>query len=129
MLLQSVRATLPNVVFSVSPHEHTKCAGKSFDFNTPTCLPAEQGEAAACCQQCRPKHAGQLQLSKRNKPVFCQCRLRILQMLGFRFGPSDKSLMVLLSPACDGAAAVQTGEYNTSIGLEVATMAHDVLNK
>jgi hypothetical protein len=51
MLLQSVRATLPNVVFSVSPHEHTKCAGKSFDFSTPTCLPAEQGEAPARCQE------------------------------------------------------------------------------
>uniref|UniRef100_A0A383WB69 Uncharacterized protein n=1 Tax=Tetradesmus obliquus TaxID=3088 RepID=A0A383WB69_TETOB len=60
---ESVRATLPNVVFSVAPHEHTKCAGKSFDFNTPTCLPAEQGE------------------------------------------------------------------YNTSIGLETAAMAHDILSK
>lgn len=35
---------MPNIIFSVAPHEHTKCDGGSFDFTTPTCLPPEQGE-------------------------------------------------------------------------------------
>jgi hypothetical protein len=35
----------------------------------------------------------------------------------------------ILSTTCAAAVAAAAGEYNTSIGLEIATMAHDVLSK
>jgi hypothetical protein len=90
MPLQSVRATLPNVVFSVSPHEHTKCAGKSFDFNTPTCLPAEQGEAAARCQQRRPQHAANCKRQSATSPLLGQRRLQNMQLHGVRIHLQDQ---------------------------------------
>jgi hypothetical protein len=44
LLLQESQGSLPQVLWGVVPHDHTKCNGKEMNFTVPACLPAQQGE-------------------------------------------------------------------------------------
>jgi hypothetical protein len=44
LVLQESQGSLPQVLWGVVPHDHTKCNGRELDFTVPACLPAQQGE-------------------------------------------------------------------------------------